>query len=197
MTNLAQWKRALALVAFAIPVAIYPLIYSGSYPVGVGIVAGAMAAGTVGFVLLIGYAHQLAFGQAGFLMVGGYANAILTTQYHVDPLVALLIGVVIAMAIAYVIGWPIMKLRGFVLAMASLAMQLIFIVLATESDFAGGALGTQGVPKFAIFGIPLSSDIAYYYAVWVIALICVAIGLPIDRSRIGRALKASAASGRC
>ena len=153
-----------------------------------------MAAGTVGFVLLIGYAHQLAFGQAGFLMVGGYANAILTTRYHIDPFVALLIGVVIAMAIAYVIGWPIMKLRGFVLAMASLAMQLIFIVLATESDFAGGALGTQGVPKFAIFGIPFGSDIAFYYAVWAIALICVAIGLNIDRSRIGRALKAIAAS---
>jgi branched-chain amino acid transport system permease protein len=194
MTSLARWKRALALVAFATPVAIYPLVYPGSYPVGVGIIAGAMAAGTVGFVLLIGYAHQLAFGQAGFLMVGGYANAILTTHYHVDPLVALLVGVVIAMLIAYAIGWPIMKLRGFVLAMASLAMQLIFIVLATESDFAGGALGTQGVPKFAIFGIRLSSDIAYYYAVWAIALICVAIGLNIDRSRIGRALKAIAAS---
>ena len=194
MTSLARWKRALALVAFAIPVAIYPLVYPGSYPVGVGIIAGAMAAGTVGFVLLIGYAHQLAFGQAGFLMVGGYANAILTTRYHVDPFVALLVGVVIAMIIAYVIGWPIMKLRGFVLAMASLAMQLIFIVLATESDFAGGALGTQGVPKFAIFGIRFASDIAYYYAVWAIALICVAIGLNIDRSRIGRALKAIAAS---
>jgi branched-chain amino acid transport system permease protein len=194
MMDLARLKRTLALVAFAIPVAVFPLIYPGSYPVGVGIVAGAMAAGTVGFVLLIGYAHQLAFGQAGFLMVGGYANAILTTRYHIDPFVALLVGVVIAMAIAYVIGWPIMKLRGFVLAMASLAMQLIFIVLATESDFAGGALGTQGVPKFAIFGIPLATDIAFYYAVWVIALICVAIGLNIDRSRIGRALKAIAAS---
>jgi branched-chain amino acid transport system permease protein len=194
MTNLAQLKRVLALIAFAIPVAIFPLIYPGSYPVGVGIVAGAMAAGTVGFVLLIGYAHQLAFGQAGFLMVGGYASAILTTRFQVDPMVALLIGVVIAMAIAYVIGWPIMKLRGFVLAMASLAMQLIFIVLATESDFAGGALGTQGVPKFAIFGIRLNSDIAFYYAVWVIALLCVGIGLNIDRSRIGRALKAIAAS---
>jgi branched-chain amino acid transport system permease protein len=194
MTDLARWKRVLALVAFAVPVAIYPLIYSGSYPVGVGIIAGAMAAGTVGFVLLIGYAHQLAFGQAGFLIVGGYANAILTTRYHIDPFVALLVGVVIAMIIAYVIGWPIMKLRGFVLAMASLAMQLIFIVLATESDFAGGALGTQGVPKFAILGIPLSNDIAFYYAVWAIALICVAIGLNIDRSRIGRALKAIAAS---
>jgi branched-chain amino acid transport system permease protein len=194
MTDLARLKRVLALVAFAVPVVIYPLVYSGSYPVGVGTVAGAMAAGTVGFVLLIGYAHQLAFGQAGFLMVGGYASAILTTRFHVDPMVALLIGVVIGMAIAYLIGWPIMKLRGFVLAMASLAMQLIFIVLATESDFAGGALGTQGVPKFAIFGIPFGTDIAFYYAVWAIALICVGIGLNIDRSRIGRALKAIAAS---
>ena len=52
-----------------------------------------------------------------------------------------------------------MKLRGFVLAMASLAMQFIFIVLAVESDFAGGALGTQGVPKFAIFGISFANDI--------------------------------------
>ena len=66
MTNLAQWKRVLALIAFAIPVAIYPLVYSGSYPVGVGIVAGAMAAGTVGFVLLIGYAHQLASARPAF-----------------------------------------------------------------------------------------------------------------------------------
>ncbi len=144
MTSLARWKRALALVAFATPVAIYPLVYPGSYPVGVGIIAGAMAAGTVGFVLLIGYAHQLAFGQAGFLMVGGYANAILTTHYHVDPLVALLVGVVIAMLIAYAIGWPIMKLRGFVLAMASLAMQLIFIVLATEFGFCRRRAGNAG-----------------------------------------------------
>ena len=67
MTDLARLKRRLALAAFAVPVIVYPLIYPGSYPVGVGIIAGAMAAGTVGFVLLLGYAHQLAFGQAGFL----------------------------------------------------------------------------------------------------------------------------------
>jgi ABC-type branched-subunit amino acid transport system ATPase component/ABC-type branched-subunit amino acid transport system permease subunit len=194
MSDRARLKRILALAAFAIPVITYPLIYPGSYPVGVGIIAGAMAAGTVGFVLLIGYAHQLAFGQAGFLMVGGYVNAILSTHYHVDPFVALLAGVVLSMAIAWVIGWPIMKLRGFVLAMASLAMQFIFIVLAVESDFAGGALGTQGVPKFAIFGISFANDTAFYYAVWAIAFICVGIGLSVDRSRIGRALKAIAAS---
>jgi branched-chain amino acid transport system permease protein len=191
---LAQYKRTLAALAFAVPVVIYPLVYSGSYPVGVGIVAGAMASATVGFVLLVGYAHQLAFGQAGFLMIGGYTSAILSVRYGFDPFIALLIGVVVSMAIAYVIGRPIMKLRGFVLAMASLAMQFIFIVLAVESDFAGGALGTQGVPKFAMFGVSFANDIAFYYAAWAIAFICVGIGLNIDRSRIGRGLKAIAAS---
>src|SRR5262245_15180633 len=177
MNGLARLKRTLALAGFALPVIVYPLIYPGSYPVGVGIIAGAMAAGTVGFVLLIGFAHQLAFGQAGFLMVGGYVSAILTARFHVDPFAALLVGAVLAMVIAYVIGWPIMKLRGFVLAMASLAMQLIFIVLAVESEYAGGALGTHGVPKFAIFGISFANDVAYYYVVWALALRCVAMGL--------------------
>jgi branched-chain amino acid transport system permease protein len=128
-------------------------------------------------------------------MVGGYASAILCVNHRVDPFVALLIGVVLSMLIAWLIAAPILKLRGFVLAMASLAMHLIFIVLALELvEITGGALGTHGVPKFAIFGISFANDLAYFYLVWIFALICVAIGLNIDRSRIGRALRAIAAS---
>jgi branched-chain amino acid transport system permease protein len=195
MTGLAGAKRAVALVTFAAAVIVYPLIWSGSYPLGVGIIAGAMAAGTVGFVLLLGYAHQLAFGQAGFLMVGGYASAILCVNYGFDPFVALLVGAVLSMLVGWAIAAPILKLRGFVLAMASLAMHLIFIALALELvPITGGALGTHGVRKFAVFGISFANDIAYFYLVWFVALICVTIGLNIDRSRIGRALKAIAAS---
>jgi branched-chain amino acid transport system permease protein len=195
MSALAPHKRTIAFVVAALSIAIYPLLYSGSYPIGVATVAGAMAAGTVGFVLLLGYAHQLAFGQAGFLMVGGYTNAILCVNYHWDPFAALLVGIVIAMALAYVVARPILKLRGFVLAMVSLALQLVLIVIALEAvPITGGALGTQGVPKFAIFGISVANEIAFYYVAWVIAFICVGIGLNIDRSRIGRALKAIAAS---
>jgi branched-chain amino acid transport system permease protein len=195
MSALAAHKRTLAFAAAVVAIAIYPLFYPGSYPVGVGIVAGAMAAATVGFVLLLGYAHQLAFGQAGFLMIGGYVNAILCVNYRWDPFAALLAGVVVAMLLALVIARPILKLRGFVLAIASLAMQLIFIVAAIEAvPITGGALGTQGVPKFAIFGVSFANEIAFYYAAWVMAFICVGIGLNIDRSRIGRALKAIAAS---
>ena len=195
MMGLAARKQALALAAFALAVIIYPLVYSNSYPLGVGTIAGAMAAGTVGFVLLLGYAHQLAFGQAGFLMVGGYTSAILCVNYKIDPFAALLVGVIFSMSIAWAIAAPILKLRGFVLAMASLAIHLIFIVLALELvPITGGALGTHGVPKFALFGVSFANELAYFYLVWVFALICIAIGLNIDRSRIGRALRAIAAS---
>ena len=187
-------KRRAALAAFVLLVLAYPLMVRGSYPLSVGIITGALAAGTVGFVLLLGYAHQLALGQAGFCMVGGYASAILCVQHKWDPLAALIAGVAAAMALAWMIAAPILKLRGFVLAMASLALHLILVVVAFETAFTGGALGTYGVPKFALFGLPLASDLAYYYVVWAIVLAFVLIGLAIDGSRIGRALKAIAAS---
>ena len=187
-------KLRIALASFAVLVALYPLILRGPYPLGVGIITGALAAGTVGFVLLLGYAHQLALGQAGFCMVGGYASAILCVNHKWDPLLALLAGAAVAMAVAWAIATPILKLRGFVLAMASLALHLILVVVAFEAPFTGGALGTYGVPKFAIFGVPLASDVAYYYFVWLVVLAFVGIGLGIDRSRIGRALKAIAAA---
>ena len=187
-------KRRAALGAFVVLVALYPLLVRGSYPLGIGIITGALAAGTVGFVLLLGYAQQLALGQAGFCMVGGYASAILCVHYRWDPLVALLAGAVAAMLLAWAIAAPILKLRGFVLAMASLALHLILVVIAFEMPFTGGALGTYGVPKFALLGLTLASDLAYYYVVWAMVLAFVALGLAIDGSRIGRALKAIAAS---
>jgi branched-chain amino acid transport system permease protein len=175
-------------------VALYPFLLPGMYPLGIGIITGALAAGTVGFVLLLGYAHQLAIGHAAFCMLGGYASAILTVNHGWDGLVALLVGAAVSMLVAWAIAAPILKLRGFVLAMGSLALHLILIVAALELPFTGGALGTYGVPKFSLFGLELVSDLAYYYAVWVIVLGFVLIGLAIDRSRVGRALKALAAA---
>ena len=105
-------KLRLGLGVFVACVALYPLVFRGQYPLGIGIITGALAAGTVGFVLLLGYAHQLALGQAGFCMVGGYASAILCVNHHWDPLAALLAGALVAMVTAWAIAAPILKLRG-------------------------------------------------------------------------------------
>ncbi len=187
-------RKWAALAVFIGLVALYPIAFGGGYHLGVGITAGAMAAGTVGFVLLLGYAHQLALGQAAFCIVGGYVSAVLTTKFAWDPFVALVLGAILAMSLAYAIGKPILKLRGFILAMASLALQLVLIVVLQEIDYTGKALGLVGVPKFAVLGLKLDGDLAFYYVTWAFVLAAILVGLNIDRSRIGRALKAIAGS---
>jgi branched-chain amino acid transport system permease protein len=186
---------ALPLGVFIALVVIYPLLLSSSYWVGVGVTAGATAAASVGLVLLLGYAHQLALGQPAFCMIGGYASAILCVKYQWEPTLAMLVGVVASVAIAWVVAVPILKLRGFVLAMGSLALHLMLIVFAFEMPaLTGGALGTYGVKRFALFGFTLSTDLAYYFCVWGIVLLFVIMGLNVDRSCVGRALKAIAVS---
>lgn len=181
-----------AFASFCVIVAVYPLIAPSNYLLGLGIVAGCMAVGTVGLILLLGYAEQLAVGQAGFCMVGGYANAFFCTHYGWDPFAVMCLGALASMLLALAIGWPILKLRGYVLAMASLAMHLMFIVVALEVPITGRAAGLFGIPRFSIFGITFSNNISYYYFVWLLVLITIVVGFNIDRSRVGRSLKAIA-----
>jgi ABC-type branched-subunit amino acid transport system ATPase component/ABC-type branched-subunit amino acid transport system permease subunit len=194
MTGLARHKSLIAATTFVLATVLYPLAFPDSYHLGIGIAAGAMAISTVGLVLLLGLAHQLAIGQAAFSILGGYANAILCVDYGWDPFVAMLVGVVISTLVAWAIATPLLKLRGFVLAMATLALHLMLIVLAIQIPFTGGPMGVTGVPKFSILGLKLTSDLSFYTFVWLLALLSVWVGLNIDRSRIGRALRAIAAS---
>jgi branched-chain amino acid transport system permease protein len=191
---LSRRKSAIATLLFVVAVALYPLGFPDSYHLGVGITAGAMAVSTVGVVLLLGLAHQLAIGQAAFSMIGGYANAILCVRYGWDPFAALFAGAFMAMALAHVIAAPILKLRGFVLAMATLALHLMLIVVAVELAFTGGPMGVTGIPKFRVFGISLADDRMFFWFVWLLVFVAIWIGLNIDRSPIGRALRAIATS---
>jgi branched-chain amino acid transport system permease protein len=184
-------------ILFVIAIGLYPALFPSNYSVGAGVLVGSMAVATVGFVLLVGYARQLAVGQPMFCTIGGYGSALLTTRAGVDPMTAMILSAAVAMVISYVIGLPILKLRGYVLAMASLSFQLILGFAATQAQSTtGGAAGVWGIPKFSVFGWHLDTDISYFYFVWFWVVLAIAVGLIIDRSAIGRALRAIASSER-
>ena len=102
----------LTFAIFVVAVVTYPMLFSSNYLVGAGIVVGVMAVATVGFILLVGYARQLAVGQAAFCMIGGYGSALLCTRAGVDPLSAMVLAAGVSMVIALIIGWPILRLRA-------------------------------------------------------------------------------------
>jgi len=187
--------RRLASVAFVLVVVAYPILFTSDFAIGAGITVAAYAIGSVGFVLLLGLAHQLAIGQAAFYMVGGYGSAILTTRYGWDGASAAAVSAAAAVILAAAIGQPLLKLRGFVLAIASLALQLLFISAAILMvDVTGGSAGIPTIPRFSIAGLVLTQDVAFYALAWAIVAAMLWFGYNIDKSRIGRALRALAAS---
>jgi branched-chain amino acid transport system permease protein len=156
----------------------------------------------VGLNLLMGYAGQISLGQAAFYGIGAYVSAIMTTlasRHSVLPGVsrswwwpwlAIVVGMVITGGFAYLIGRPILRLRGNYLAMATLGLGIIMYILFREGeDFTGGNDGIAGIPRLAIGSFKIWPIQRYYFLVWAAALVVIIIALNIVNSRVGRALR--------
>jgi branched-chain amino acid transport system permease protein len=146
---------------------------------------------TVGLCLLMGYAGQVSLGHAAFFGTGAYFSAVLSKTYAVNPWLAMLIAAAATGAFAYVIGYPIFRLRGNYLAMATLGLGIIMWILFRElSQYTGGPDGMPGIPYLAIGGFVFNTTFKRYFLVWFFCLAVLLISRNIVRSRAGRALRA-------
>jgi branched-chain amino acid transport system permease protein len=146
---------------------------------------------TVGLCLLIGYTGQVSLGQAAFYGLGAYFSAVLSKTYDVNPWLAMLIAAIATGAFAYIIGYPIFRLRGNYLAMATLGLGLIMWILFRQlSQFTGGPDGMAGIPYLSIGGFIFDTSFKRYFLVWFFCLAILLISQNIVRSRMGRALRA-------
>ena len=146
---------------------------------------------TVGLCLLMGYTGQVSLGQAAFYGLGAYFSAVLSKTYGVNPWLAMLIAAIATGAFAYVIGYPILRLRGNYLAMATLGLGLIMWILFGQlSQFTGGPDGMAGIPYLSIGGFVFDTSFKRYFLVWFFCLAVLFISQNIVRSRSGRALRA-------
>lgn len=157
----------------------------------------------VGLNLLMGYAGQISLGQAAFYGIGAYISAILTTiSFRQNilggisetwwwPWFAIVFAMLLTGAFAYLIGGPILRLRGNYLAMATLGMGIVLYILFREGgDFTGGNDGIGSIPRLAIGDLNIWPMERYYFLVWVLAIAVICLALNIVNSRIGRALRA-------
>ncbi|MBN1438512.1 MAG: branched-chain amino acid ABC transporter permease [Anaerolineales bacterium] len=157
----------------------------------------------VGLNLLMGYAGQVSLGQAGFYALGAYASGILTTLAPRHglltgiadtwwwPWLAAAAGMLLTGAFAYLVGKPILRLKGNYLAMATLGLGFIINIFSGQfSEITGGYDGLTGVPRLRIGDFALWPAQRYYFLVWGAAIAVIVVALNIVHSRVGRALRA-------
>jgi branched-chain amino acid transport system permease protein len=102
------------------------------------------------------------------------------------PFAALAVGI-----LAGLTGFPILKLKGHYLAMATLGLGIIIYIVFNETvDLTGGPSGLSGIPNLAVGSLVFDSDIKNYYLVWTFTLVVVLFSVNLAGSRVGRALRA-------
>ena len=182
--------RTGGLLALAAAIVLLPFALSNSYFYDIAILVGLNAIVCVGLNLLIGYAGQISLGHAGFFGLGAYGSAILASRYGWPPLVAMLVTTLGVAALAFLVGRPILRLKGHYLAMATLGMGIIiFMVITTEDKFTGGPDGLSVVP-FSIGAFVLQGERIWYWIVGALLLFAVWLALNLIESPAGRALRA-------
>jgi branched-chain amino acid transport system permease protein len=146
---------------------------------------------TVGLCLLMGYTGQVSLGQAAFYGMGAYISAILSKSHGFNPWLAMFIAAVATGAFAYIIGYPIFRLKGNYLAMATLGLGIIIYILFRQlTHFTGGPDGMAGIPFLSIGGFVFDTPFRRFYLVWGFCLAILLISQNIVKSRTGRALRA-------
>jgi branched-chain amino acid transport system permease protein len=94
-------------------------------------------------------------------------------------------------ALAFVIGFPILKLKGHYLAMATLGFGIIMYIIFNETvELTGGPSGLSGIPNLHIGSLIFDNDLNNYYLVWTFTLAVMLLSINLSQSRIGRALRA-------
>jgi branched-chain amino acid transport system permease protein len=101
----------------------------------------------------------------------------------------------VAAVFAYLIGKPILKLKGYFLALATLGFGEIFLVIVKQTrGLTGGVSGIFNIPWFSVAGFVFDTYLKQYYLVWGVLIGLVLFAKNLVRSKMGRSLLAVAAS---
>ena len=137
-----------------------PLALTNAYTYEIAILVGLNAIVCLGLNLLIGYAGQISLGHAGFYALGAYGSAILAARYGFSPLISIPAAVTGVSIVAWLVGKPILRLRGHYLAMATLGLGIIVSVVLANEDWLTGGPDGMSVP-----GLFIRGEKAWYWVV--------------------------------
>ncbi|OGO17617.1 MAG: branched-chain amino acid ABC transporter permease [Chloroflexi bacterium RBG_16_50_11] len=181
-----QWTLLIALliILFTAP------LWFGNHWLGIANRIGIAIIAVTGLNILTGYCGQLSIGHAGFMAVGAYTSAILVGKYDLPFIVGLLGAGVMAGLVGILFGIPSLRVKGFYLAISTIAAQFIIIWVIEHWTSMTGPNGIMDVAPASFGGMVLSTPTTQFYLILIITIIAIFAAKNIARTRVGRAFVA-------
>ncbi len=149
------------------------------------------AVAVVGLNFAFGYAGLISLGHAAFVGMGGYGLAILTVSCGWSPWLAAPAAIIATAVLAVLIGYPLLRLRGHYLALATLGLNVSFyIVTSNWIALTGGTNGIARIPELAIGRFAFSGEHRFLWLVLMVLAVVAAMAAILHASRHGREMMA-------
>jgi branched-chain amino acid transport system permease protein len=182
--------RKFELLGILLFIIIAPIIFNGSYALHLINIIGIYAITIIGLDLLVGLTGLISLGHAVFFAGAGYLTAYLNITMSLSPIVACVITILLISILAVVTGIPLLRLKGYFLALGTLGFGVVIYTLIKGISIIGGPNGLGGIPNFSIGFFEFKGDLSYFFLIWTTVLLVFLFVNNISNSRIGRALKA-------
>src|SRR3984893_11888724 len=185
--------RWLLLAALAFTYLVIPAVGSEYWLLTIMVPFLVYSLAALGLNLLTGYAGQVSLGTGGFMAVGAYSAFKITSAFpRLSVLVAFLLAGLVTALVGIVFGLPSLRIKGFHLAVATLAAQFFLLWLFNKVDWFTdyASSGTITAPPRTVAGIMVTGPAAtapvrYLTALAFVALFAM-IAKNLVRGRVGR-----------
>ena len=188
MSVLSKFKPKYIYILLAILILLLPTYMNDPYIMRVVQMIAIFALLGLGLNFLFGYTGQISIGHSAFYGMGAYVSAILETRFEMFFLLAWVIAIAFTAIVAYLLSFPILKLKGHYLAMATLALVLIVeTILGQWKPVTGGHDGITVITSMVVG--QWFVDYLYYFIIGS-TLIAIWVLNNIAKSSVGRAHQA-------
>ncbi|MDN5344058.1 MAG: hypothetical protein PWQ18_169 [Clostridia bacterium] len=195
-------NKALNLGIIALFILLLPFLVQGNnYLLHIAIMAGIFSIVALGLNFQIGGIGQINFAPAAFYGMGAYTSAFLSVKMGLSPWLGTLCGLLMAIVLGVVVGFPALKARGYYLSLVTIALQIIFTLMIVNSPWIGGPNGIPGIPSYqiggfsfrtpvALGGIQLPYQVNFLYLVYILLALFALAANRLYNSRVGLAWNA-------
>lgn len=192
MKSSERFKSYFPWIIIIAVIILLPIIIPSPYVISMMVFVALYGVLAIGMGILMGQAGLFSLVQPTWFGLGAYVAGILAVRGILPAWIGIIVGAAFVAVISYIIGAPVLRLRGLYLACATFGILIIAqIAFVQLGDITGGHSGLLGIPPLSIGGFVFQTDVHYYFLCWALCIACLWFSSNVINSRVGRAIKSS------
>lgn len=187
-------KKYMSKIILLIVAALLPLLFTSTLEQHIMFLIVIWSIAGIGWNFIGGYAGQVSIGHALFFAIGIYTPAALFNLFHVVPWISLVIGVVLSVICAALIGVPLLRLRGPQFSIATMAVVECMRTILINAKVLGGSAGIDFLNKKVnpYLYMQFREKREYYWVALAFLVIALIIASKVSKSKFGYYLRSIA-----